>query len=157
MEQAIKTTSRTLFINCKMPEYTVLVIIPNSGNKEIAYSLEFTGTHEDYPEDYFAVEEHRSRLRNSLQEKTAMGVNDTKIDQLINTWIQDIKQGLHRTTIRLEMTTELTINDKPNIVNNTSNKTTFFQAKRPEKNIQRSTIEQKPITEQRSIKNQRDF
>ncbi|GAB1543731.1 hypothetical protein NUACC21_64070 [Scytonema sp. NUACC21] len=138
-----------------MAEYTVVVIIMNSGNKEISYSLDLTGTYEDYPEDYFQVTEHRAHLRNTLETKTARQVSDTQLHQVINTWMEDIKQGLHRSTIRLELTSkEIFVEnskpqgEEPNIIRS---KVVPPQPKQPKKDLPNPTIEQ------RSTKNQRDF
>lgn len=88
-----------------MPEYTLVVKIPNAGNKEISYSVNLTVAETRYPEDYFAIEDHKSCLRESIQTKTVRQVSDIQLKRIIYEWTEDIKQNLRRTTVTVDLPT----------------------------------------------------
>jgi hypothetical protein len=89
-----------------MPEFKVVLIISNDDNKEVPYSLNLTGTYEDYPEDYFRVEANRIKMQAALQEEAERKVDSFHLKPIIDKWIGEIKEGKRRTTIRLNLPAE---------------------------------------------------
>ncbi|MEW6498311.1 MAG: hypothetical protein AB1589_38295 [Cyanobacteriota bacterium] len=98
-----------------MPEYTVVVKIPNAGNKEISCSINLIDSYEDYPEDYFRLDTNLSSLRETLQVRAARQVGDAHLKRLIDEWIRDIKEGRRRTIITLDLSSEciVSLNQTP--------------------------------------------
>ncbi|MBD2775232.1 hypothetical protein [Iningainema tapete] len=89
-----------------MPQYTLIIKIPNAGNKQISHTINLTETHEAYPEDYFEIQENKTNLHTTLQTKTARQITQTQLKQIIQQWTSDIKQNLRRTTIPINLPTE---------------------------------------------------
>jgi len=89
-----------------MTEYTIIVKIPNAGNKEVSYSVNLTGLYEDYPGDYFRSKENRQRLCQDIQKECFRTISDENLDQIVAKWISDIKSGFRRTTIALDLPPE---------------------------------------------------
>ena len=83
-----------------MPEYIAVIKITN---QEIRLSVTLTGTHEDYPEDYFRLEKHQSLLRQCLQEQGIYQIEDAQLKKLIDEWIGDIKEGRKYSAIALDL------------------------------------------------------
>lgn len=86
-----------------MPEYTLLMKIPNAGNKEYSYGVHLTDCYEDYPEDYFRIEQNRSHLCQTLQHQSGRTINNAQLKKLLEDWIGEIKLGRRRTTISLDL------------------------------------------------------
>lgn len=99
-----------------MPEYTVVIKIPNAGNKEIPYSVQLTGPHEDHPEDYFKVEQNRLQLCQVIQNHSARQISKEQLKRLIDKWIGEIKQSRRRTTITLDLPPEVIFTPNPTAV-----------------------------------------
>lgn len=89
-----------------MPEFKVVLIISNDNNKEVPYSVNLTGVYEDYPEDYFRIDENRIKMQAALQEKAERKVDKFQITPILNKWIGEIKEGRRRTTIRIDLPAE---------------------------------------------------
>ncbi|HBE20766.1 MAG TPA: hypothetical protein DEG17_01075 [Cyanobacteria bacterium UBA11149] len=89
-----------------MPEYTITLKIPNAGNREISHSVFLADFYEDYPEDYFKIENNRSHLCQTIEAQSARQISKEQLKRLIDNWIQDIKQGRRRTTITLDLLPE---------------------------------------------------
>ena len=106
-----------------MPEYTVTIKIPNAGNKQIPYSVVLVDSYEDYPEDYFRIEENRLNLCQAIQNQSARQISQEQLKRLISEWIQEIKLGRRRTTIILDLVPE-GMNDRDRV----SRETAFSQA-----------------------------
>ncbi|NJM73015.1 MAG: hypothetical protein HC862_24305 [Scytonema sp. RU_4_4] len=141
-----------------MAEYTIVVIVLNYGNKEISYSVQLIGAFEDYPEDYFGLEENRSNLQTSLQLKTARKISEAQLNQVIHEWIRDIKEGLHRTTLRLELSSEVIPIHQETGVTEIDNPESTIPSKFPRrKNPVKKTQEPKEEKENISTKNTGDF
>ncbi|RUT00748.1 hypothetical protein DSM106972_071570 [Dulcicalothrix desertica PCC 7102] len=132
-----------------MSEYTLTIIIKNAGNKEISHSINLTGTNETYPEDYFIIPDNQSNLQNLIETKTARKIDEIKLKQIINTWLQDIREGLQRTTIRIDLPLDVL----PTLM---KNQPLQPQPKLPNKKLNKSN-EETIITEVRSTTNQYDF
>ncbi len=136
-----------------MSQYTLTIILTNAGNKEISHSINLTQTDETYPEDYFYRPDNQTKLQNLIETKTARKVDKIKLNQITNTWLQDIREGLQRTTIRTELPIDILPQD---ITQSTAPvKPLQPQPKLPKKinKPEEETI----ITEIRSTTNQYDF
>ncbi|MFB2920753.1 hypothetical protein [Aerosakkonema funiforme] len=83
-----------------MPEYVAVIKIPH---REIRLPVTLTGTHEDYPEDYFRLEKNQSLLRQHLQEQGIYQIEDAQLKKLIDEWISDIKEGRKYSAIALDL------------------------------------------------------
>lgn len=86
-----------------MSEYTLVVRIPQAGNREINYSINLSGLDENYPDDYFRHEKHRLAISQAIEQQSARKVSPANLKSIISTWILDIKSGLHRTVVTLDL------------------------------------------------------
>lgn len=89
-----------------MSTFTLKVKIPNAGDKEIEYKLNLEGSAEDYPEDYFRQSKHREQLRVAIENASARKLNSAHLQQLVESWVNEIKQGLPATTVTLNLPPE---------------------------------------------------
>jgi hypothetical protein len=101
-----------------MVEYRLVLKIKNT-NEAYSYSLLLTPAQEDNPEIFFASAENRENMRNQLQKQSSYRINDSHLNMMIKTWIQDIKEGYRDSRISLHLTLHLiqsiqTISDKGN-------------------------------------------
>lgn len=144
--------------NNHMSQYTLTIIITNAGNKEISHQIQLTETYETYPEDYFIIPNNQTQLQNIIETKTARKVDKIKLQQIINTWLQDIREGLHRTTIRTELPLDILPNQPIQNITETMAPAKLLQPqpKLPNKKLNK-TEEETIITEVRSTTNQYDF
>lgn len=86
-----------------MSKYTLVVRIPQAGNKEINYSVNLSGLNESYPEDYFRQESHRLVISQTIEQQSARKVTPENLNSIIANWILDIKRGFHRTIVTLDL------------------------------------------------------
>ena len=93
--------------DCKMPEFKVVLKVTNHNNKEFLYSVNLTGADEDYPEDYFRVDENRRKMQTALQEQAECKIDNFQLKLIIDKWIGEIKEGRRRTTVRLDLPLEV--------------------------------------------------
>jgi hypothetical protein len=84
-----------------MVKYTFSLRIKGSDEQYI-YSLDFNHTQENMPEQVFTPE-IREHLRLSLQNKSLCAIKDNHLNQIIQTWIQDIKEGYRDSTLTLNL------------------------------------------------------
>ena len=66
------------------------------------YSLDFKPNQEDNPEQVFTTEIKES-IRKTLQTKSSCAIKDKHLNQILTTWIQDIKEGYRESTITLDL------------------------------------------------------
>lgn len=92
-----------------MSEYTLVIRIPQAGNKEISYSINLSGLHESYPEDYFRQENHRFLISQTIEQQSARKVDIGNLSLIISHWTSDIKVGRHRTIVTLDLPLDSTI------------------------------------------------
>lgn len=59
---------------------------------EYSYELNLQPTQEDTPETIFTPEVQAS-IRQALQEKSLCAIKDVHLNQIVSTWINDIKEG----------------------------------------------------------------
>lgn len=88
-----------------MSVYTLIVKIPQAGNKEVSYSVTLNKLHESHPEDYFRSDKNRLNLCEAIQQ-SARQVSSVSLDSIISKWISEIKCGLHYTTVTLDLPSE---------------------------------------------------
>jgi hypothetical protein len=86
-----------------MPEYTLIIEIPNAGNRQIRNSVNLTGSFVDFPGDYFRKPENRAKLKTDIETQSARQVSEADLDFFIKEWCRDIKQGLNPTTVRRDL------------------------------------------------------
>ncbi|WP_152591959.1 hypothetical protein [Nostoc sphaeroides] len=84
-----------------MVKYTFSLRIKGSDEQYI-YSLDLNHTQENMPEQVFTPE-IREHLRLSLQNKSLCAIKDNHLNQIIQTWIQDIKEGYRDSTLTLNL------------------------------------------------------
>jgi len=84
-----------------MVKYTFSLRIKGSDDQYI-YSLDLKHTQENMPEQVF-TSEIREHLRLSLQNKSLCAIKDNHLNQIIQTWIQDIKEGYRDSTLTLNL------------------------------------------------------
>lgn len=90
-----------------MPEFKVVLKITNHNNQELPYSVNLRGAYEDYPEDYFRVDENRRKMQIALQEQAGCKIDNFQLKLIIDKWIEEIKEGRRRTTVRLDLPLEI--------------------------------------------------
>jgi hypothetical protein len=71
-------------------------------NKSEKYGLDFNIQEENNPRLKF-TEEIRESLRRTLQNRTLCAINDYHLNEIVNTWIEDIEEGGQVTNIILDL------------------------------------------------------
>jgi len=89
-----------------MAEYTLVVRIPQAGNNEVVYRLALSRLYESHPDDYFRNEPNREALCQYIQAQSQRQVTAKALDAMISKWIADIRCGLYRTVVTLELPPE---------------------------------------------------
>lgn len=70
--------------------------------EEYCFYLQPTTAQEDNPESIFTVA-IRQAIRQKFQEDSACAVRDYHLDRIVNTWIEDIRQGYRESSIVLDL------------------------------------------------------
>ncbi len=86
-----------------MVKYTLFLKIPGPspvGGYE--YSLDLSQAQEDNPQNLFTPN-LRQDLKTKLQNASSCAVRDNHLHHIINTWIEDIREGYRETTIHLNL------------------------------------------------------
>ena len=71
-------------------------------NDEYSYALDLTSHEENFPEQIF-TQEIRENLRNTLQNKSLCAIKDNHLNQIIQTWIQDIREGYRNSNLIINL------------------------------------------------------
>ncbi|WP_066381230.1 MULTISPECIES: hypothetical protein [unclassified Anabaena] len=71
-------------------------------DEQYMYSLDLNPTQENMPEQVF-TSEIRENLRISLQNKSLCAIKDNHLYQIIQTWIEDIKEGYRDSSLTLNL------------------------------------------------------
>ncbi|MBO1049664.1 MAG: hypothetical protein HEQ10_19030 [Dolichospermum sp. DEX182a] len=125
-----------------MSEYTLVVRIPQAGNKEISYSINLTTLYESYPEDYFRQENHRFLISQTIEQQSARMLTSENLTAIISNWIADIKVGRHRTIVTLDLALDASVPIQPVIpINNPVNNPIVAPAKKPLRPVVNPTSE----------------
>jgi hypothetical protein len=163
-----------------MSEYTLVLRIPQAGNKEISYSINLSRLYESYPEDYFRQENHRFLISQTIEQQSARMLTSENLTAIISNWIADIKIGRHRTIVTLDLPLDASVPIQPVIpINNPGNNPIVAPAKKPLRpvvtptseiktaNISTNKVEnspnnntekiQEPVTDIRTDTNKADF
>jgi hypothetical protein len=93
-----------------MVKYTV-TIKNKEDNQEYSYGLELNQNQEDNPQLIFSPEITIS-MQKQLEAKSMATFTDYQLQQIINTWIEDIKEGYRLTLITLKLKSALDENLK---------------------------------------------
>ena len=125
-----------------MSEYTLVVRIPQAGNKEISYSINLTTLYESYPEDYFRQENHRFLISQTIEQQSTRMLTSENLTAIISNWIADIKVGRHRTIVTLDLALDASVPIQPVIpINNPVNNPIVAPAKKPLRPVVNPTSE----------------
>jgi hypothetical protein len=84
-----------------MVKYT-LTITNKEDNQSYSYSLQLNQTQEDNPEVIFN-EEIISSMKIQLENQSSAIINKYQLQQMINSWIEDIKEGYRLTAITIKL------------------------------------------------------
>jgi hypothetical protein len=84
-----------------MVKYT-LIITNKEDNQNYSYSLQLNQNQEDNPELIFN-EEIISSMKVQLENQSSAIINEYQLQQIINSWIEDIKEGYRLTPITIKL------------------------------------------------------
>ena len=125
-----------------MSQYTLIVRIPQAGNKEISYFISLSTLYESYPEDYFRQENNRSLISQTIEQQSARTLTSENLTAIISNWIADIKVGRHRTIVTLDLPLDASVPIQPVIpINNPVNNPIVAPAKKPLRPVVNPTSE----------------
>ncbi|OCR02609.1 hypothetical protein BCD67_17890 [Oscillatoriales cyanobacterium USR001] len=87
-----------------MIKYTIALKLKDSQNPNevYQYTLSLTSHQENNPEQIF-TSEIRESMRKNLQSQSESEINDRHLNQMIKTWVQDIKEGYRVSNITLDL------------------------------------------------------
>lgn len=87
-----------------MVQYTLeLKLKDNPNQNEIyRYSLDLKDNQEGSPKQIFTPE-IRQRMQQTLQKQSSCKINDTNLNRMIQTWLEDIAEGYRLTRITLDL------------------------------------------------------
>jgi len=100
-----------------MVKYTFALRIKEF-HEEYKYVLNLTPQQENKPEQVFNTE-IRESMRTNLQIQSSCKINETHLNKMITTWLQDIKEGYRDSTITLDLS--LLIRENISRLNETGN------------------------------------
>ena len=84
-----------------MVTYKFFLKIKGTPNK-YDYDVNLTSNQENNPELFFTPQE-KENLRLSLQEKSLCAIKEKHLNQILKTWIEDIKEGYRSSSITLDL------------------------------------------------------
>ena len=90
-----------------MITYDFSLCVTNNDNKRGQYQLQFKDYEEDNPEQKFTPEV-RENMRRKLQKETQSKINESNLDKMIQSWIQDIREGFRNTSLNINLPSLLT-------------------------------------------------
>ena len=93
-----------------MVKYTIALKLKGSQNlnEEYLYSLSLTSPQENNPEPVFTPQ-IRESMRTNLQNQSQCKINDSHLNQIIQAWILDIKEGYRASVIALDLPLDIPI------------------------------------------------
>ncbi|BAY99827.1 hypothetical protein NIES37_38100 [Tolypothrix tenuis PCC 7101] len=71
-------------------------------NDEYIYVLDLNSKQENSPEQIFN-NQMRENMRNQLQNQSLCAIKDNHLNQIIQTWVQDIREGYRDSTLTLSL------------------------------------------------------
>ena len=72
-------------------------------NEKYGYAVELSQNWENRPEGFF-TREVREEIRLDLQRQSSCLIDNIALNSIVQTWIQDIKEGYRNSSIALELT-----------------------------------------------------
>ncbi|MBE9188563.1 hypothetical protein IQ270_28995 [Microcoleus sp. LEGE 07076] len=87
-----------------MIKYTISLKLKGSQNpnEEYQYTLSLTSYQENNPDKIF-TSEIRESMRTNLQNQSSCKISDSHLNQMIKSWIEDIKEGYRSCPITLDL------------------------------------------------------
>jgi len=84
-----------------MVQYSITITNKNT-NQKYRYTVDLEEHYENYPQIFFTpIMCHK--IINELETKSGYEINDTHLQIIIKTWIQDIKEGYRDSSIILDL------------------------------------------------------
>lgn len=90
-----------LIVIVDMVKYILLLKMKDT-NDEVKYTVDLQTDHENNPEQFFKPG-MREKIRAYLQTHSSYKINDINLNKIINTWIENIKEGYRDSTISLDL------------------------------------------------------
>ena len=87
-----------------MVEYQFILEIPDTGN--YTHKINLNSQEENAPENFFTSQK-REELRKKLQKQSSCKISDKYLQRIIDTWVEDIKEGFRDSSLVLNLTTML--------------------------------------------------
>jgi hypothetical protein len=84
-----------------MVVYKFFLSLKNSPER-YDYALDITAAQEDNPEAIFTTE-IRQAIRKHFQARSSCSINDHRLNQIIATWIEDIREGYRESVLTLDL------------------------------------------------------
>lgn len=85
-----------------MVEYTLKLKVEDQTDQECQYTIDLQARDEDYPERYFTPAV-RDTIQRDLQRRSLCRISNANLNQIIKTWIQDIREGYRDSTIKINL------------------------------------------------------
>ena len=83
-------------------KYSFELKLKDTPNMDCHYGVDLSGFSESYPETFF-TETLCQEIRNDLQKQSNCIISDFHLKQIVNTWIEDIKEGYRQTVVTLDL------------------------------------------------------
>lgn len=80
----------------------VFTLENKTSQDEYKYALDLNSNQENNPEQIFNLE-IRESMRKNLQNQSSCKIDDNHLNQIIKTWIKDIKEGYRDSLITLDL------------------------------------------------------
>jgi hypothetical protein len=103
-----------------MVKYSVLLNVEGIPGLGSSYSLDLTIAQENDPAAIFTPE-IRESMRRNLEKQTDCRINKLSLQQIIDTWEKDIREGFRKTTLTLKL--PLKVDEKVNQLREAGNQT----------------------------------
>lgn len=84
-----------------MVVYKFFLSLKNSPER-YDYPLDLTAAQEDNPEAIFTTE-IRQAIRKHFQERSSCAIKENHLNQIITTWIEDIREGYRESVLTLDL------------------------------------------------------
>lgn len=85
-----------------MVQYKFSLKVKGGNNEEYSYFLDLNSNQENAPEQFFTPQV-RENIRLNLQNQSLCAIKDNDLIQIVNTWIQDIKEGYRDSSLTLNL------------------------------------------------------
>ncbi|BDA65955.1 hypothetical protein CAL7716_001210 [Calothrix sp. PCC 7716] len=85
-----------------MVQYRFSLKVQGGNNEDYSYFLDLNTNQENAPEQVFTPQ-IKENIRLNLQNQSLCAIKDNHLIQIINTWIQDIKEGYRDSSLTLNL------------------------------------------------------